>query len=207
MESPWVGNYFGPVPIRCRGGLHFYSARDAARRLRVVVMAPRLPPEEARGRLAGLARVHRLVEGEHVPGVVDESLEGPLPWVALDCDAVADFETLTDFVRQGAEPPPFELSSAVGKTIMETLCRGSRTRDPDSLEPICLGSLSPGNLLFGADGRMWLVGFGAGPLAGAVVAPEVAAGARERRSRSKSCSRQAGRANSRWPRRRATGSG
>jgi hypothetical protein len=125
MESPWVGNYFGPVPIRCPGGLHFYSARDAARRLRVVVMAPRLLPEEARGRLA---RVHRLVEGEHVPGVVDESLAGPLPWVALDCDAVADFETLTDFVRQGAEPPPFELSSAVGRVLGEWLATPNGAR-------------------------------------------------------------------------------
>jgi hypothetical protein len=172
-----VGSYNSPVPIRCRGGLHFYSSREGASdRLHVVVMAPRLAREEARLRLAGLARVHRLAAGPHVPAVAAESLDAPTPWVALDCDAIADYENLTDFIHHGGDAPPWEWSSTVGKTLMQTLARVHRVREPDSGQAVCLGSLGAGNLLFGADGRMWLVGFGAGPLGGAVIAPEVAAG-------------------------------
>ncbi len=139
-------------------------------------MAPFLPLDDARERLAGLARLHRLVAGPHVPGVAAESIDGPTPWVALDCDAVADLEILTDFIRQSGDRPPYERTSTVGKTLMETLSRVHRLRDPDSGMSACLGSLSPSNLLFGADGAMWIVGFGAGPLSGAVIAPEVGAG-------------------------------
>jgi hypothetical protein len=139
-------------------------------------MAPFVPLDEARERLAGLARMHRLVAGEHVPGVAAESLDGTTPWVALDCDAVADLEILTDFVRQSGDRPPYERTVNVGKTLMETLSRVHRVRDPDTGRSACLGSLSSSNLLFGADGAMWIVGFGAGPLNGAVIAPEIGAG-------------------------------
>jgi hypothetical protein len=177
MPEGWIEGYREPVPIRCRGALHFYSCRDSTSdRLHVVVMAPFLAHDEARRRLAGLARLHRLVAGAHVPGVGAESIDGPTPWVALDCDAVADLEVLTDFVRQSGDRPPYERTSTLGKTLMETLSRVHRTRDPDTGGDACLGSLSSSNVLFGADGRMWIVGFGAGPLSGAVVAPEVGAG-------------------------------
>jgi hypothetical protein len=59
---------------------------------------------------------------------------------------------------------------------METLVRCHAARDPESGRPVCLGSMSAGNLLVAPDGALWLVGFGAGPLNGAIVAPEVAAG-------------------------------
>ncbi len=59
---------------------------------------------------------------------------------------------------------------------METLVRCHGVRDPASGAPVCLGSMSPGNVLVSPDGALWLVGFGAGPLSGAIVAPEVAAG-------------------------------
>jgi hypothetical protein len=147
-----------------------------ADRLHVVVMAPRLPADEARARLGGLAHVHGLIAGPHVPAVAAESLEGPSPWVALDCDAVADLEVLTDFVRHGGDRPPFEWTSTVGKTLMETLARSHQVHDPETGSAASLGSLSTANILFSGHGAMWIVGFGAGPLGGAVVAPEVAAG-------------------------------
>jgi hypothetical protein len=177
MNPPWIAGYRDPVPIRCRSGLHFYSCRDRSNgRLQVVVMAPYLPVEEARARLSGLARVHRLVAGPNLPGVAAASLDGPAPWVALDCDAVADLEVLTDFVLHGADKPTYELTSTISKTLMETLARCHRVRDPESGRAICLGSISAANLFFSAEGQISILGFGAGPLAGAFVAPEVAAG-------------------------------
>lgn len=173
----WVGGFRNPVPIRCRGGLHFYACADAADgRPRVVAMAPYMEPSEARARLSGLAHAHALAAGPHVPGVAAQSLDGPSPWVALECDAVADIEHVTDWVRHGHDKPPFAVTSVLGKTAMETLARCHRVRDPATGRPVCLGSLCAGNLLFAADGAMWIVGFGAGPLSGAIVAPEVASG-------------------------------
>jgi hypothetical protein len=178
MGQPWIERYRTPVPIRCRGALHFFSGRDpASGQLRTIVTAPLVPLADGRARLGNLARVHRLVTGPHVPGTIEEGLEGPSPWVALDCGAVADMETIQDFVRQGGEKPDFVRATALSKMIMETLIACHGVRDPDCGRPVCLGSLSAGNILFGADGAMWLVGFGAGPLGEACIAPEVAAGA------------------------------
>jgi hypothetical protein len=101
-----------------------------------------------------------------------------MPWVALDCDATVDLELIIDSVRHSGDLPPYEQASTASKTLMETLARCHRVRDPVSGCPSCLGSLSTGNILFGNDGRLWIVGFGAGPLGGAVIAPEVAAGER-----------------------------
>ena len=177
MPARWMGNFHSPVPIRCRGALHFYSARDSdTDKLGVVVTAPRLPRAEARARLSSLVRSHRLVAGEAVPDVLAEAVDADPPWIALDCDAIADLEALSDFVRQGAEKPDFVLTSVVGKTVMETLARTHGIQDPETRRPVVLGSLAAMNLLFAANGKMWIVGFGAGPMAGACVAPEVASG-------------------------------
>jgi hypothetical protein len=177
MADVDVGHYRQVVPIRCRGVIHFYSALDPdSDRLRVLVMAPRVAAAEGRARLAGFARVHRLVAGGAIPAVVDENLDGPTPWIALDCNAVADLEHLIDHVRQGGAKPDYERAAAVGKTLMETLARCHRVKDPETGRPVCMGSIAAGNLLFGADGKMWIVGFGGGSLSGACIAPEVASG-------------------------------
>ncbi len=172
-----IGRYRSPMPIRCRGALHLYSARDGhSDRLHVIVMAPRLPSTEARVRLGNLARVQRLVAGDRVPAVVDAELEGPTPWVALDCDGVADLEHVGEFVLQGGDKVDYERGSSLGKLVMETLAACHRIRDPKSGRPVCLGSLAAANLLFAADGRTWIVGFGAGPFSDACISPEVAFG-------------------------------
>jgi hypothetical protein len=172
-----IGPFVAAVPIRCRGAIHFYSARDRqSGALRVIVMAPRIPVAEARERLGAMAAAHRLVAGLHVPDVVTDGLREAVPWVALDCDAVADQEHLADFVGQGGEKPHLKQASAVTKAAMESLIRCHGTKDPESGRSVCLGSVSSANLLFSADGDVWLVGFGLGPLSGAFVAPEVVLG-------------------------------
>src|SRR6516162_5888816 len=121
-----------PVPIRCRGPIHFYSGRDpGSGRPRVIATAPRIPASEARYRLSRLARLHRLVAGDHVPTVVDQEIDAPAPWVALDCDAIADLETAGEFIRQGGDRPDLRLGASLGKTIMETLIRAHGIRDPE----------------------------------------------------------------------------
>jgi hypothetical protein len=173
-----AGRDFSLVPIRCRGSLHFYSVRNPTTgRLQVVVMAPRVPLAEARALLGNLARVHRLVAGGAVPDVAAAALDAAPPWVALDCEAVADLENILDFVLHGGARPTLERTSAITKITLQTLSRVHQVRDPETGRQACLGSLAHANLLFAADGTMSIVGFGAGPLAGAVVAPEVAAGA------------------------------
>jgi hypothetical protein len=112
-----------------------------------------------------------------VPPVLEEAADADVPRVVLACDAVADLESLNAFVREGGTRPDLARASSLSRTLMESLARVHRVREPGSDAPACLGSLSPGNVLFSADGRIWLVGFGAGPLSGACLAPEVAAGA------------------------------
>jgi hypothetical protein len=164
------------MPIRCGIPLHVYRAIDHDGRACVVVMAPRATREDARAKLGALARAHALAAGDHVPNVLEASLDSDLPWVALDCDAVADLGHVVDFIRLTGEKPPFRFTSVLGKTYMETLARTHRLRDPETRRAVCLGGISTSNTLFSAEGRMSIIGFGVGPLVGAAVAPEVALG-------------------------------
>jgi hypothetical protein len=123
-----------------------------------------------------MARLHRIAVSPVIPDIADEDLTGPHPWLALDCDGIADMECLAELVRQGSEKTDLKRGSVVGKTLMEALTSCHQSQDPDHGGPLCLGSLSSSNLLFAADGRMWIVGFGAGPLGQAYLAPEVALG-------------------------------
>jgi hypothetical protein len=158
------------VPIRCRGPIHFYSARDGeSGEPRVVVTAARASDTDARARLGRLVQVQALAAGERVPAIVAHELAGEPPWVALDCDAVADLETAAEYIRHGGDKPPYALGAALGKALMETLVRTHTAG-------VCLGSLATANVLLSSRGKLWLVGFGLGPLADACIAPEVAAG-------------------------------
>jgi hypothetical protein len=178
VKSALLERYRTLTPIRCRGGLHLYGARDRATGApRVLVMAPGVPSSEGRALLGNVARVHRLVADESIPGVAEEGLDGPEPWVALECDAVADLESLTDFAARTGDKPSYEQGSSLSQAIMETMCRVHRVRDPDSGGTVCLGSWASANVLFSASGKLSIVGFGAGPQPGASVAPEVASGA------------------------------
>ncbi len=161
------------VPIRCRGVLHFYASRDP--RPCLVVTAPRVSPVEARERLANMARAHRLAAGDHVPGVVDECLDGPSPWVMLDCEAIADGDHVADYTFETGVKSPHSAGAALIVEIMKTIARVHGVTDPATGTPVCLGSLARANILFAADGRMWLL-CGAGHLADAFIAPEVACG-------------------------------
>ena len=176
-SESWMGSFASPVPIRCRGPVHLYSAqsRQTGRGV-VVVVAPRLSASEARARLERLARLHRLLASDHVPGVAGADIDSEMPWVALDCDAVADMETVADCARQTGDKLDMERAAVLGKTLMEALAEVHRTRDPETGRLLCLGSLGPSNVLFGAGGNMSIVGFGAGPLSNGSIAPEVATG-------------------------------
>jgi hypothetical protein len=161
------------APIRCRGVLHFYGSRDPRRdRPCLVVTAPRVSIAESRERLSNMARVHRLVEGRdapHIPGVVDVQLDGPTPHVILDCDVVADGDHVADFVYETGTKTPHAAGAALIIAIMRAITALHRVGDS------CLGSFARANILFAADGRMWLL-CSAGPLADACIAPEVACG-------------------------------
>jgi hypothetical protein len=166
-----------PVAIRCRGPLHFYSGRgldDDAPRL--VVIAPRLAVAEARVRLGNLARVHRLVASDRVPAVIDAALDAPLPWVALACDAIADGDHVGDYVRETGDRFAHHVGTALIVWLMETFAALHRTIDPATGAPLCFGTIARGNVMFSAEGRIWLVGCGGGALDEACVAPEVACG-------------------------------
>jgi hypothetical protein len=178
VDSSLLQRYRTLTPIRCRGGLHLYAARDRATDApRVLVTSPGVPESEGRALLANVARVHRLAAGGPIPDVAEEGLDGPAPWIALDCDAVSDLESIADFVARTGDKPSYEQGSSLSQAIMDTMCRVHRVRDPDGGAPVCLGSWAMANVLFSTAGKLSIFGFGAGPQPGASVAPEVASGA------------------------------
>ncbi len=103
--------------------------------------------------MAALARGHALVAGANVPAVTATGLDDAIAWVALDCDAVADFETTSEYVEHGGVKPKLVQGAALTKQLMETLARCHRVTDPQTGGPVCLGGLSAGNILYGPDGN------------------------------------------------------
>jgi hypothetical protein len=185
--APWLGRFRLPTVIRAGGAFHYCSALDAAtgeRRL-VVVPAPKRDAALARVALRKLADAHARLDHPHIARVADRGEHGGVPFVAFECAAVAELGELLKLARRSALRPPHAEADGFILGLREALQAAHAAPGPGG--PMHLGSLSYGNIVFAADGRHWLVGFGhnvathdeAGePVSGEATfqAPEVAVG-------------------------------
>jgi hypothetical protein len=157
----WLGVFVCPRLLRAGVAFHMYSATRTSGERRVVVTgAPERDRRSVARALEEAARVHRLIDHPMVPKVVAFGNHGGTPFLELDCDAVVTAQTLATWVADSGKRLAYGEADAVFTLVREAMQGAHAAIDPESGAPVCLGTLSLGNLLFSRDGRPWLTGFG-----------------------------------------------
>lgn len=159
---PWLDRYVDPLPIRSRGAFHLVSARRHDDGAAVVVVVP--GPSADRSRvalaLAEVERVHALVDHAVIPRVSARGEAGGIPYLELACDATLDGVECVRLLADADQRIPYAASDGFIASLRIALQTAHAVIDPATGSPICLGRLSPANLLFSPTGRWYLVGFG-----------------------------------------------
>lgn len=186
--APWLGRYELPTLLRSQGAFHLGATRERATgEARVVIVgAPGRDEARVRAALGALERAHRRLDHPKIARVAGSGEHEGAPFVALGCDAVVDFGVLLrEAGKLGLRVPHAEGDGFI-RGLREALQAAHRAHD-DEGRATCIGTLAYGNVLFGRDGRHWLVGFGhnvvthddeGGPVGGEPVfqAPETSVG-------------------------------
>lgn len=191
--APWLGRFLEPLPISAEGSFRITAVRDArsGREQVVVSGAPSADPKKIRAALERLCAAHQRVKHPRIAPAVELGLD-PVH-VVFDCPARTDLAGLLMIAR--AREVSIDHGAADGfiVSLRDAIFAAMDTVDPRTGEGHALGALSYGNVLFGTDGRFWLIGLGhnvalvdeSGRMGGrgtAFQAPEVAIGARPTRS-------------------------
>lgn len=159
---PWLDRYVDPLPIRSRGAFHLVSARrhdDGAPRV-VVVPGPSAERGRVAAALAEVERVHALVSHPLIPRVTARGEADETPFLELACDATLDGVECVRLLADSDRRIPYAASDGFIASLRVALQAAHAVTDPTTGAPICLGRLSPANLLFSPTGRWYLVGLG-----------------------------------------------
>lgn len=162
-SQPLFDRFYDALPLRSRGAFHWISARDSRdrdQRRTLVVAGPTADRTGAAQAIERCRAAHQSIDHPAVPKPVAHDLAAERPWLAFDCPAVCDG---IDFVRALGESEsriPYRAADGFIASLRAALQSAHNTADERD-KPRCLGRISLGNLLFDADGRWYLVGFGA----------------------------------------------
>jgi hypothetical protein len=126
----------------------------------VVVGAPRRDARAIEVALSEMARVHRLLDHPMIPKVIELGKHEDVPFLELDCDAVASAQMLSTWIAESGDRLPYGQADAVFTQVREAMQAAHRVIDPRTERSVCLGRVSLANLLYARDGRAWVVGFG-----------------------------------------------
>lgn len=159
---PWLDRYVDPLPIRSRGAFHLVSARriDDGAPCVVVVPGPSADSGRVALALAEVERVHALLDHPLIPRVTARAEAAGTPLLELACDATLDGVECVRLLADADRRIPYAASDGFIVSLRLALEAAHAVIDPTTGGPICLGRLSPANLLFSPSGRFYLVGFG-----------------------------------------------
>ncbi|MEZ4269016.1 MAG: hypothetical protein R3F39_21875 [Myxococcota bacterium] len=154
--------YLDPLPIRSRGAFQLLSGRRAADGSPCVLLmaGPSASPDHVAEALAEIQRVHALLDHPLIPRVTDRGEAEGQPYLEFDCPAVADGHELVRLLSDSPDKLPYGCADAFIASLREALQHAHGVTDPANGQPLYLGRMSGGNVLFDADGRWYLVGFG-----------------------------------------------
>jgi hypothetical protein len=155
-------HYLDPMPIRARGAFQLVSVRRAADGENAVLV---LPGAKADVTLVAAAfedieRTHAALDHPGIPRVARRGEARGTPYLELACDAVVDAIELVRLLSDSDEKIPYVAADAFIAGLREALQSAHAARSPRDGGAICIGRISPGNVLYGERGSTWIVGFG-----------------------------------------------
>ncbi len=161
-DNAWLGRYEARSPIRTSGGFHLYTAlsREATRRHVVAVGAPGADVAAVRRAFARVVEAHSRLSHRLIAPVAASGEHEGQPFVAFDCPATLDLETLLRLGRSVRAKFAHAHADGFIRDLRVALQAAHRSIDPVTKRATCIGSLACGNVLFAANGEHWLVGFG-----------------------------------------------
>jgi len=149
----WLGRYRKLLPLRARDSFHLLRADTDDGPALVVMASPRADRAAASAALARFADAHARIDHPSVPRTRRAGVVEGVELVELACDAVADGEELLRIAADSGTRFPYAVADAFTTAVREALQGGHRVG-------LCLGRIAYANILFSADGRLHLVGFG-----------------------------------------------
>ncbi len=149
----WLGRFERPLPIRCRGAFHSYSAREGSSGVRVVVRSDPRFDVVAAPCLDRLAQAHS--ELGDVSGILKVRERGEFegrPFVSFQCEVLGGGEAL--LTRLGETRTTLNHATALTAIdlLSRPLCEAHQRVDSRTSEGFCLGGLLWGNVVVSADG-------------------------------------------------------
>ena len=115
--------------------------------------------ERARRVLEQVARFHTRIEHPHVPRVFRAGDFEGTPFIEFDCPATIDGTDVLRLLSETQRTLPHGAANALIVSLHDALGAAHRGQD-DQGQPLCIGRLSAGNILFAPEGQSWIFGFG-----------------------------------------------
>ncbi|MDC3953115.1 hypothetical protein [Polyangium jinanense] len=158
----FLERYVDPVPIRSRSAYNVVAARraDDGGRCTVVLPGASANPRRIGEALAEVERTHALLDHPRIPKVAFRGEAQGTPFLELACDAVVDGQDVVRAMADSTQKIPYGAADGFIVGLRTAMQAAHAQRDPRTGGPICLGRISTGNVLFNAEGRFFLVGFG-----------------------------------------------
>jgi hypothetical protein len=186
---PWHERFCDPYPISAEAGFRLTAARDAESGRDCVVASALRRAESAQVRraLEIAFRAHSTIQHPVIAPVSDLDVEAG--YIVFDCPARLDLAGLLATARGPRPRVGHAAADGFICALREALVAAADHEDPRDGGPWCIGTIGYANVLFGLDGRFWLVGLGhnlaladeygnIGGRSTAFRAPEIAVGAR-----------------------------
>jgi hypothetical protein len=158
---PFFDHYLDPMPIRARGAFQLVAVRRAADAQGAVLV---LPGEKADASLVAAAfeeieRTHAVLDHPGIPRVTRRGEARKTPYLELACDATVDAIEVIRLLADSDEKIPYAAADAFIAGLREALQAAHAAESPRG-GSVCIGRISPGNILYSKRGSTWIVGFG-----------------------------------------------
>ncbi|MFO0748218.1 MAG: hypothetical protein U1F43_21540 [Myxococcota bacterium] len=151
-----------PLPIRSRGAFQLISARRVSdgERCVLVLPGPSGAPARVAEAFAEVERVHAWLDHPLIPPVTARDVVDGTPVLELGCAATFDGIELIRSIAESGRKVAYGAADAFLASLRGALEAGHALAHAATGQPICMGRIGHGNVLFDRSGRWWLIGFG-----------------------------------------------
>lgn len=161
-REPWLGRFVNAETLSENSAFHVVACIDPGdgRRVFVVAADARAPLEASRAALDRLFEAHREPPHEVIAKAIARDEHALVPYVVFDFPARMDFDGVLRVGLEAGRKASYHEADGFSTTLRDALFASAKRADPVTGRPLCLGAFAHANVLFAADGRHVLVGFG-----------------------------------------------